>query len=137
MGQRRGPACRFVVTPEFTHALSPCPYTRLTELRAGVLVLWCLTTWWTSRAAVRRHCCCVTTSGTGRTCRRWTALRSPLREPPTGELAYDDWRGSFGALLASELGRGHHRGTLVRAIDDLRALLSFTPAGLMPAVAVP
>src|SRR5690606_34442173 len=64
-------------------------------------------------------------------------LHNPLDRPPVGQMGHEAWRESFGELLESDLGRGPHRGTLVRAVDDLRSLLLFTEEGPVPAAGIP
>src|SRR5690606_35490182 len=56
-------------------------------------------------------------------------LHNPLDRQPVGQMDHEQWRASFAGLLESDLGRSPHRGSLLRAVDDLRALLLFTPGG--------
>lgn len=89
------------------------------------------------RALVKAEFSVALEPGESKTARVTIALDNPLDRPPVGVMSYAAWRESFEDLLAPSVGQGPHRGTLVRAVDDLRALLLFTPEGPVPAAGIP
>lgn len=75
--------------------------------------------------------------GEVRSMRVSVSLNNPLDRPPTRPFDYGVWRASFDRLFASDVAKAAHGSSLVRAVDDLRGLLLFTPEGPVPAAGIP